>query len=146
MRYSEIADQADVRRVHERARAGSSRDSPVDTTEENLQSRIRGTLLMALSNKIGAIVLTTGNKSEMGTGYATLYGDMAGGFAVLKDITKMMVYRLARYRNTLSPVIPERVIERGRRRGAAPRPDRSGQPAAVRRARRDRRALRRAAT
>jgi NAD+ synthetase len=83
-----------------------------DATEENLQSRIRGTLLMALSNKTGALVLTTGNKSEMGTGYATLYGDMAGGFAVLKDINKMLVYRLARYRNSLSPVIPQRVIDR----------------------------------
>jgi len=85
---------------------------PEDATEENLQSRIRGTLLMALSNKTGAIVLTTGNKSEMGTGYATLYGDMAGGFGVLKDISKMMVYRLADYRNGLSKVIPQRVIER----------------------------------
>lgn len=85
---------------------------PEDATEENIQSRIRGTLLMALSNKSGAIVLTTGNKSEMGTGYATLYGDMAGGFGVLKDINKMMVYRLANYRNSLSRVIPQRVIER----------------------------------
>ena len=83
-----------------------------DTTEENLQSRIRGTLLMALSNKGGSIVLTTGNKSEMGTGYATLYGDMAGGFGVLKDISKIMVYRLANYRNGISPVIPQRVITR----------------------------------
>jgi NAD+ synthase (glutamine-hydrolysing) len=83
-----------------------------DTTEENLQSRIRGTLLMSLSNKFGAIVLTTGNKSEMSTGYATLYGDMAGGFAVLKDLTKKLVYRLSRYRNTVSPVIPERIITR----------------------------------
>jgi len=83
-----------------------------DTAEENLQSRIRGTLLMALSNKTGAIVLTTGNKSEMGTGYATLYGDMAGGFCVLKDIDKMLVYRLARYRNSIAPVIPQRVIDR----------------------------------
>ena len=85
---------------------------PVDATEENLQSRIRGTMLMALSNKFGSIVLTTGNKSEMSTGYATLYGDMAGGFAVLRDITKKIVYRLARYRNTLSPAIPDRVITR----------------------------------
>jgi len=85
---------------------------PEDATEENLQSRIRGTLLMALSNKSGSIVLTTGNKSEMGTGYATLYGDMAGGFGVLKDISKMMVYRLADYRNGVSKVIPQRVIER----------------------------------
>ena len=83
-----------------------------DTTEENLQSRIRGTLLMALSNKYGAIVLTTGNKSEMATGYATLYGDMAGGFAVLKDISKTLVYRLSNYRNTVSPVIPQRIITR----------------------------------
>ncbi|UCH48849.1 MAG: NAD+ synthase [Betaproteobacteria bacterium] len=83
-----------------------------DTTEENLQSRIRGTILMSLSNKFGAIVLTTGNKSEMSTGYATLYGDMAGGFGVLKDLTKGLVYRLAEYRNTVSPVIPERVITR----------------------------------
>ena len=83
-----------------------------DTTEENLQSRIRGVLLMAMSNKTGAIVLTTGNKSEMGTGYATLYGDMAGGFGVLKDINKLMVYRLSNYRNSISPVIPQRVIDR----------------------------------
>ncbi len=81
-------------------------------TEENLQARIRGTLLMAISNKKGGIVLTTGNKSEMAVGYATLYGDMVGGFAALKDIYKMMIYRLARYRNTISPIIPERVLER----------------------------------
>lgn len=85
---------------------------PRDVTEENLQARIRGTLLMALSNKKGAIVLTTGNKSEMAVGYATLYGDMAGGFGVLKDIYKTMVYRLCKYRNTISPVIPERVLTR----------------------------------
>jgi NAD+ synthetase len=83
-----------------------------DTTEENLQARIRGNLLMALSNKFGALVLTTGNKSEMTVGYATLYGDMAGGFAVLKDVSKTLVYRLARYRNTLGQVIPERIITR----------------------------------
>ncbi len=81
-------------------------------TEENIQARIRGTLLMALSNKFGAILLTTGNKSEMAVGYATLYGDMAGGFAVLKDISKTLVYRLARYRNRLGRVIPERIITR----------------------------------
>ena len=84
----------------------------VDTTEENLQARIRGALLMALSNKFGSLVLTTGNKSEMTVGYATLYGDMAGGFAVLKDVSKTLVYRLARYRNTLGQVIPERIITR----------------------------------
>ncbi len=85
---------------------------PFDTTEENLQARTRGTLLMALSNKYGSIVLTTGNKSEMAVGYATLYGDMAGGFAVLKDVPKTMVYRLSQYRNEISPVIPERIITR----------------------------------
>ena len=85
---------------------------PVDATEENIQARIRGTLLMALSNKSGSIVLTTGNKSEMAVGYATLYGDMAGGFAVLRDISKTLVYRLARYRNGLGRAIPERIITR----------------------------------
>ena len=82
--------------------------------EENLQSRIRGNLIMALSNKLGWLVLTTGNKSEMATGYATIYGDMAGGFAVIKDVPKLLVYRLARYRNSLGaePVIPQSVIEK----------------------------------
>jgi NAD+ synthase (glutamine-hydrolysing) len=88
------------------------RDRAPDATEENIQARIRGTLLMAVSNKFGSIVLTTGNKSEMAVGYATLYGDMAGGFAVLKDIGKTLVYRLARYRNSLGRVIPERIITR----------------------------------
>jgi NAD+ synthase (glutamine-hydrolysing) len=88
------------------------RDLPPDTTEENIQARVRGTLLMALSNKHGSIVLTTGNKSEMAVGYATLYGDMAGGFAVIKDIRKTLVYRLAHWRNAVSPVIPERIITR----------------------------------
>ena len=83
-----------------------------DTTEENIQSRVRGTLLMALSNKHHKLVLATGNKSEMAVGYATLYGDMCGGFAPLKDISKTMVYKLAKYRNTISDVIPERVITR----------------------------------
>ena len=83
-----------------------------DTTEENLQARIRGTLLMALSNKTGAIVLTTGNKSELATGYCTLYGDMAGGFAVIKDIFKTLVYALCRHRNSLGEVIPERILTR----------------------------------
>ena len=83
-----------------------------DTTEENLQSRIRGTLLMSMSNKFGSIVVTTGNKSEMATGYATLYGDMAGGYAVIKDIVKTLVYRLAYWRNTKGRVIPQRVIDR----------------------------------
>lgn len=91
---------------------------PEDTTEENIQARIRGTLLMALSNKFGSIVLTTGNKSEMATGYCTLYGDMAGGFAVIKDLVKTTVFRLARWRNANDPYgsglapIPERIITR----------------------------------
>jgi len=91
---------------------------PVDTTEENIQARIRGTLLMAMSNKHGSIVLTTGNKSEMATGYCTLYGDMAGGFAVIKDVSKTLVYALARWRNahdlfnTCQSPIPERIITR----------------------------------
>ena len=88
------------------------RGLPWDATEENIQARIRGTLLMALSNKHGSIVLTTGNKSEMAVGYCTLYGDMAGGFAVIKDIRKTLVYRLAHYRNSLGAVIPERIITR----------------------------------
>lgn len=83
-----------------------------DTTEENLQARCRGTLLMAISNKKGYLVLTTGNKSEMAVGYATLYGDMAGGFDVLKDVPKTLVFRLCEYRNRLGPVIPQRVIDR----------------------------------
>jgi NAD+ synthase (glutamine-hydrolysing) len=83
-----------------------------DTTEENLQARCRGTLLMAISNKKGYLVLTTGNKSEMAVGYATLYGDMAGGFDVLKDVPKTLVFRLCEYRNTLGRVIPQRVIDR----------------------------------
>ncbi len=85
---------------------------PFDTTEENLQARIRGMLLMALSNKFGSIVVTTGNKSEMAVGYCTLYGDMAGGFALLKDVPKTLVYKLCNYRNNLSPAIPQRIITR----------------------------------
>src|SRR5688572_10267736 len=85
-----------------------------DTTEENIQARCRGLLLMAISNKTGRMVLTTGNKSEMAVGYATLYGDMAGGFAPIKDCSKMLVYRLAHYRNSIAPVpvIPQRIIDR----------------------------------
>lgn len=88
--------------------AGSAKD----TTEENIQARCRGVVLMALSNKHGRLLLTTGNKSEMSVGYATLYGDMAGGFAPIKDVPKLLVYRLARYRNSLEAVIPERVLAR----------------------------------
>ena len=83
-----------------------------DTTEENIQARCRGVLLMAISNKKRKILLTTGNKSEMSVGYATLYGDMAGGFAPLKDVPKLLVYRLSEYRNSIQPVIPQRVVER----------------------------------
>jgi NAD+ synthase (glutamine-hydrolysing) len=85
---------------------------PADATEENIQARCRGILLMAISNKTGKIVLTTGNKSEMAVGYATLYGDMAGGFAAIKDVSKTLVYRLAGYRNGISPIIPQRVLTR----------------------------------
>jgi NAD+ synthase (glutamine-hydrolysing) len=81
-----------------------------DSTEENIQARIRGNIIMALSNKFGWLVLTTGNKSEMSVGYATLYGDMAGGFAVIKDVPKTLVYRVCRWRNSLSRAIPERVL------------------------------------
>lgn len=83
-----------------------------DTSEENIQARVRGTLLMALSNKFGAMVVTTGNKSEMAVGYSTLYGDMAGGYAILKDVSKTLVYQLCHWRNQQSDVIPERVITR----------------------------------
>ena len=105
-----------------------------DATEENIQARIRGTLLMALSNKTGAIVLTTGNKSEMATGYCTLYGDMAGGFAVIKDVVKTLVYRLAEWKNlqpnrradgSIGAVIPERIITRAP--SAELRPDQTDQ-------------------
>jgi NAD+ synthase (glutamine-hydrolysing) len=88
--------------------AGTERD----VTEENIQARCRGIILMAISNKKGKILLTTGNKSEMSVGYATLYGDMAGGFAPIKDVPKLMVHRLAEYRNREQEVIPRRVIER----------------------------------
>lgn len=84
----------------------------VDTTEENLQARLRGVLLMAMSNKTGKMLLTTGNKSEVAVGYCTLYGDMCGGFAVIKDVPKTLVFRLAAYRNSISAVIPQRVIDR----------------------------------
>ena len=100
------------------ARAPAFEGREADVTEENLQARARGNLLMALSNKFGWLVLTTGNKSEMATGYCTLYGDMAGGFAVIKDLLKTTVFRLARWRNANDPYgtganpIPERIITR----------------------------------
>ncbi len=101
-------------RVYEASLKKIFGSSTPDKTEENLQARIRGNLLMAISNKWGHLVLTTGNKSEMATGYCTLYGDMAGGFAVIKDIPKTLVYRLSRYRNSLGPkkVIPDSVLRR----------------------------------
>jgi NAD+ synthase (glutamine-hydrolysing) len=120
VRYDEIAI-APMFDAFRTSLAGQFAGLPEDTTEENLQARIRGTLLMALSNKTGAIVLTTGNKSEMATGYCTLYGDMAGGFAVIKDVAKTLVYRLAQWRNrqptrradgSLGPTIPERIVTR----------------------------------
>ncbi len=92
--------------------AGEFAGRAPDLTEENLQARIRGTILMALSNKFGSIVLTTGNKSEMAVGYSTLYGDMAGGYAVIKDLAKTLVWDVTRYRNTVSDIIPENIITR----------------------------------
>ena len=124
VRYDEIA----IRPVFDAflcALAGEFKGQPIDATEENLQARIRGTLLMALSNKFGSIVLTTGNKSEMAVGYSTLYGDMAGGFAVIKDVAKTLVYRLCEYRNSLGEVIPRRIIERAP--SAELRPDQTDQ-------------------
>jgi NAD+ synthase (glutamine-hydrolysing) len=111
VRYDEIPIEP-IYESFEAALVDQFKGYAVDASEENLQSRIRGTLLMAISNKTGNLVLTTGNKSEMTTGYATLYGDMAGGFGVLKDCDKELVYELARYRNQLGRVIPERVITR----------------------------------
>ena len=104
----------DVFIAYSEALAETFDDYPPDVTEENIQARIRGNYLMALSNKFGWMVLTTGNKSEMSVGYATLYGDMAGGYAVIKDVLKMLVYDLSRWRNTVGdhPVIPERCITR----------------------------------
>jgi NAD+ synthetase len=111
VRYDEVPID-DVLQAFLESLATEFKGLPEDATEENIQARIRGTLLMAMSNKHGSIVLTTGNKSEMAVGYATLYGDMAGGFGVLKDIDKTLVYKLAHYRNSLGRVIPERIITR----------------------------------
>jgi NAD+ synthase/NAD+ synthase (glutamine-hydrolysing) len=101
---AEIMDQ------YQHTLAEAFAERPADTTEENIQSRIRGNLLMALSNKFGALLLTTGNKSELSVGYCTLYGDMSGGLAVIADLPKMMVYRVARWRNQQGPVIPAAVL------------------------------------
>ena len=103
---------ADLANAYDRALASQFTDTDPGVAEENVQARIRGNLLMALSNKFGWLVLTTGNKSEMSVGYATLYGDMAGGFAVLKDVLKTWVYRLSRWRNREHEVIPIRIIEK----------------------------------
>ena len=111
VRYDEIAI-APAMKVYEEMLAKEFAGLASDTTEENLQARIRGNLLMALSNKTGALVLTTGNKSEMAVGYCTLYGDMAGGFAVIKDVFKTFVYRLSRWVNREREIIPERIITR----------------------------------
>lgn len=117
VRYDEISIVPQFE-AFKKSLAGEFKGLAEDTTEENIQARIRGTLLMALSNKFGSIVLTTGNKSEMATGYCTLYGDMAGGFAVIKDLAKTTVFRLARWRNANDPYgthpepIPQRIITR----------------------------------
>jgi NAD+ synthetase len=115
VRYDEIAIEPAMNTyatMLEPLFAGLPPTAWADTTPENIQARIRGMVLMALSNRTGAIVLTTGNKSEMAVGYATLYGDMAGGFAVIKDVFKTAVYKLAHYRNSISEVIPENIITR----------------------------------
>ena len=124
VRYDEIPI-ADCFAAFRQTLAAEFQGLAEDTTEENIQARIRGTILMALSNKHGSIVLTTGNKSEMAVGYCTLYGDMAGGFAVLKDIAKTLVYRLCAYRNTISDVIPQRILTRAP--SAELRPDQTDQ-------------------
>ncbi|MDO5679279.1 MAG: NAD+ synthase [Pelistega sp.] len=111
VRYDELAIAAGYESVMQTL-APLFTDLTPDTTEENIQARIRGVLLMAISNKFGSLVLTTGNKSELAMGYCTLYGDMVGGFAMLKDIPKTLVYRLSRWRNSVSPLIPERIITR----------------------------------
>jgi NAD+ synthase (glutamine-hydrolysing) len=111
VRYDEIAI-APMFNSFLTALAPAFEQREADTTEENIQARIRGVLLMSFSNKFGSLVLTTGNKSELATGYCTLYGDMVGGFAVIKDIPKTLVYRLANWRNSIKRVIPERIITR----------------------------------
>jgi NAD+ synthase (glutamine-hydrolysing) len=124
VQYDEIPIGSSVAAL-EGALASQFAGLALDTTEENIQARVRGTLLMALSNKTGRLVLTTGNKSEMAVGYCTLYGDMAGGFAVIKDIPKTLVYQLCAYRNSLAPVIPERILTRAP--SAELRPDQTDQ-------------------
>src|SRR5262249_2169830 len=100
----------DIMKTYDEALADAFCGLPADVTEENIQSRIRGNLLMALSNKFGSLLLTTGNKSELAVGYCTLYGDMNGGLAVIADLPKMMVYRVSRWRNRIHPDIPEAIL------------------------------------
>jgi NAD+ synthase/NAD+ synthase (glutamine-hydrolysing) len=116
---------AQIMSVYEETLSGAFRGKEPDVTEENIQSRIRGNLLMALSNKFGSLLLTTGNKSEMSVGYCTLYGDMNGGLAVIADLPKMMVYRVARWRNQRSPDIPEPILTKAP--SAELRPDQTDQ-------------------
>ncbi len=136
MRYDEISIVPEFE-AFKASLAGEFKGLKEDTTEENIQARIRGVFLMALSNKFGSIVLTTGNKSEMATGYCTLYGDMAGGFAVIKDVLKTSVFRLARWRNANDPLWHRQQPDSRAhhhapaQRRTAPRPDRPGQPAAL---------------
>jgi len=101
---------ADIMGAYDAALAGAFHGREPDVTEENIQSRIRGGLLMALSNKFGSLLLTTGNKSELAVGYCTLYGDMNGGLAVIADLPKMMIYRVSRWRNRRGVVIPETIL------------------------------------
>ncbi|QWE11825.1 NAD+ synthase [Polynucleobacter sp. AP-Titi-500A-B4] len=124
VQYDEIPISGPVDAL-EQSLAEQFKGMKVDATEENIQARVRGTMLMALSNKTGRLVLTTGNKSEMAVGYCTLYGDMAGGFAVIKDIAKTLVYRLCAYRNSIAPIIPERILTRAP--SAELRPDQKDQ-------------------
>jgi len=116
---------AGIMRTYDAVLEEAFRGFPSDVTEENIQSRIRGNLLMALSNKYGSLLLTTGNKSEMSVGYCTLYGDMNGGLAVIADLPKMMVYRVARWRNRRGPAIPEATITKAP--SAELRPDQTDQ-------------------
>ncbi|MDX1796893.1 MAG: NAD(+) synthase, partial [Hydrogenovibrio sp.] len=111
VQYQSISIES-IYNAYESALAPRFEGYDMDVTEENLQARIRGTILMSISNKVGKVVLATSNKSEVAVGYSTLYGDMVGGFSPLKDVPKTLVYRLAKYRNTLSEAIPERVIVR----------------------------------
>jgi NAD+ synthase/NAD+ synthase (glutamine-hydrolysing) len=122
---SRLLPIAEIVQTYDRALAEVFRGLAADVTEENIQSRIRGNLLMALSNKFGSLLLTTGNKSEMSVGYCTLYGDMNGGLAVIADLPKMMVYRVARWRNRRKADIPEATLTKAP--SAELRPDQTDQ-------------------